>query len=59
MSDQKAPFSIHEYGRMAEVLEIMSGNIRQGPAMDHHFAERLATLAQEMRDDCSRVHPNA
>jgi hypothetical protein len=56
MPDGKPPFSVPEYRRMAEVLQIMSNNIRERPAMDHHFAERLQRLATEMIEDCHRAH---
>ncbi len=57
MPEEKAPFSAPEYARMAKVLQIMSDNIRERPAMDHRFAERLALLAREMAEDCLRAHP--
>jgi hypothetical protein len=56
MSVGKAPFNIPEYRRMADVLQIMPDNIRERPAMDHHFAERLQRLATEMVEDCHRAH---
>jgi hypothetical protein len=51
------PLSIPQYERMAAELEVMSGMIRARPEMNHHFAERLATLAKEMREDEARVYP--
>ncbi len=57
MAEEKVPFTVPEYRRMANVLQIMSDNIRERPAMDHHFAERLARLAKEMVEDCFRAHP--
>jgi hypothetical protein len=33
--------------------------IRARPEMNHHFAERLALLAKEMREDEARVYPDA
>ena len=56
MTDEKKPFSVPEYRRMAEVLQTMSNNIRLRPAMDHHFAERLEKLSKEMVEDCHRAH---
>ncbi len=35
----------------------MSDMIRARPEMNHHFAERLATLSREMREDEARVYP--
>lgn len=58
MTLEKKPFSVPEYQRMAEVLQLMSENIRERPAMDHNFANRLETLAKEMVEDCSRAHPH-
>ncbi len=57
MLQEKKPFSVPEYERMANVLQIMSDDIRQRPAMNHHFAERLQRLATEMIEDCHRTHP--
>lgn len=42
---------------MAGELHRMSEMIRARPEMNHHFAERLAVLAREMREDEARVHP--
>lgn len=46
-----------EYERMATELETMSRTIRARPEMNHHFAERLALLATQMREDSIRAHP--
>ena len=51
------PLTTHEYNRMAGELQIMSDSIRARPEMNHHFAERLALLAKQMREDCIREHP--
>jgi hypothetical protein len=59
MPHTKQPFSLAEYSRMAAGLERMSDSIRAHPEMDHNFANRLATLASEMRQDCHRAHPVA
>jgi hypothetical protein len=53
----KAPFSVGQYERMAGELQKMSEMIRARPEMNHHFADRLAVLAREMREDEARVHP--
>ncbi len=54
---EKNPLTIPQYERMAAELEVMSDMIRARPEMNHHFAERLATLAREMREDEVRVYP--
>jgi hypothetical protein len=51
------PFTAAEYDRMATELESMASAIRARPEMNHHFAERLALLARQMREDLMRVHP--
>lgn len=56
MTDAK-PLSIPQYERMANELQIMSDMIRARPEMNHHFAERLAALSREMREDEARTHP--
>ena len=53
----KQPLSVSQYERMANELQEMSDMIRTHPEMDHHFAERLALLAKEMREDEARVYP--
>ncbi len=53
----KAPLSVPEYERMAHDLQAMSDAIRAHPEMNHHFAERLAVLSKEMREDEARAHP--
>jgi hypothetical protein len=58
MSNAK-PLSVSQYERMANELQTMSEMIRARPEMNHHFAERLATLAKEMREDEARVYPAA
>jgi hypothetical protein len=55
----KPPFSLAEYARMAAELEFMSDAIRVRHDMNHDFADRLANLATEMRQDCLRAHPPA
>ena len=52
-------FTEAEYDRMAKDLEAMSQAIRLRPEMNHHFAERLALLAKQMREDSIRVHPGS
>ena len=56
MPQIEVPLTEREYERMAAELEPMSEAIRAHPAMNHHFAERLALLAKQMRDDSIRVH---
>jgi hypothetical protein len=51
------PLTIPQYEKMAAELEVMSNMIRARPEMNHNFAERLATLCKEMREDEARVHP--
>jgi hypothetical protein len=51
------PLSIPQYELMAAELQRMSDMIRARPEMNHHFAERLAVLSKEMREDEARVHP--
>lgn len=58
MGDAK-PLSVSQYERMAHELQAMSEMIRARPEMNHHFADRLATLAREMREDETRVYPAA
>ena len=55
MSESKNPLTKEEYERMAHELEAMSKAIRAHPEMNHHFAERLALLAKQMREDIIRV----
>lgn len=54
-----ASLTLLEYERMANELQRISDVIRAYPDMDHHFAERLALLAKEMREDEARVYPRA
>jgi hypothetical protein len=58
LSDAK-PLSVSQYERMASELQTMSDMIRARPEMNHRFAERLALLAKEMREDEARVYPDA
>lgn len=51
------PLSIPQYEQMADELQKMSDLIRSRPEMNHHFAERLAVLSREMREDEARVYP--
>ncbi|MES2471577.1 MAG: hypothetical protein V4601_01925 [Pseudomonadota bacterium] len=53
----KKPLSVPQYEQMASELQRMSDMIRARPEMNHHFAERLATLSREMREDEARVYP--
>lgn len=54
---EKKPLSIPQYEHMANELQQMSDIIRARPEINHHFAERLATLSKEMREDEIRVYP--
>ncbi len=56
MTDQ-TPLSVPQYELMAAELQKMSDMIRSRPEMNHHFAERLAVLSKEMREDEARAHP--
>lgn len=56
MTESK-PLSIPQYEQMADELQKMSDLIRSRPEMNHHFAERLAVLSREMREDEARVYP--
>ncbi len=56
MNDKK-PLSVSQYERMANELQTMSDMIRARPEMNHHFADRLAVLSKEMREDEGRVYP--
>jgi len=51
------PLSIPQYEQMADELQRMSDMIRVRPEMNHNFAERLAALSKEMREDEARVYP--
>ncbi len=51
------PLSEPQYERMANELQKMSEQIRARPEMNHHFADRLAVLSKEMREDEARVYP--
>ena len=46
-----------EYLRMAEELEAMAAAVAQDQRLNHHFAERLALLARQMREDSARLSP--
>jgi hypothetical protein len=54
---EQQPLSIPQYERLAAELQTMSDMIRMRPEMNHHFAERLAELAKEMREDEARAYP--
>ena len=58
MPNIEKPFSVAEYERMADELTAMSNAIRARPEMNHHFAERLALLAKQMKEDSLRAHPD-
>lgn len=58
MTPSEKSFTEGEYDRMAKDREAMSQAIRLRPEMNHHFAERLALLAKQMREDSIRVHPH-
>jgi hypothetical protein len=56
MPESQKALTNQEYERMAKELEAMSAAIRARPEMNHHFAERLALLAKQMREDLIHVH---
>jgi hypothetical protein len=55
MPPAKEPLSAAEYDRMADELESMAETIRLRPEMNHNFAERLALLAKQIREDAQRA----
>ncbi len=57
MSSGQPPLTPNAYHRMANEIQIMSETIRARPEMNHHFANRLALIAKEMREDCLQEHP--
>lgn len=57
MAEFGKPLSLSDYQRMVDELESMAKTIRSHPEMNHHFAERLALLAKQMREDSLRTHP--
>ena len=58
MPQKEKPFTVLEYERMADELAEMSKAIHARPEMNHHFAERLALLSTQMREDSLRAHPD-
>jgi len=58
MADRKRPFNVVEYDRMADQLTALADAIREQPSANHQFAERLALLARQMREDWVRVYPD-
>jgi hypothetical protein len=48
--------SIADYNRLADDLDAMSARILTEPDPDYEFANRLASHAIEMREDCFNVH---
>jgi hypothetical protein len=57
MHQSEKPLTIPEYDKFATELDIMAATIRARPEMNHHFAERLAILAAQMREDIFELHP--
>lgn len=57
MTKKEKPVTLEQYERMAGELEVMSATIRARPEMNYHFAERLAILAAQMREDIFKEHP--
>ena len=55
MPESQKALTKQEYERMAKELEAMSAAIRAHPEMNHHFAERLALLAKQMREDLIHI----
>ena len=58
MPDNKKMLTAEEYGKMADELDAMAAVIRARPRMNHHFAERLALLAKQMREDANSNYPS-
>jgi hypothetical protein len=50
-------FTVGEYERMAAEMETLAATIRMHPEMNNHFAERLALIAKQMREDMVRLFP--
>jgi hypothetical protein len=46
-----------DYNKLADELEAMSTSLLAGPETDHDFANRLALLVKDMREDGSLTHP--
>jgi len=46
-------FTADDYNRMAKELEDMSDLIQRHPEKNHHTAQRLKKLAEEMRLDAN------
>ena len=59
MTAKQPPLTIPQYQKMAAELQAMSDQIRARPEMNHNFAQRLQTLAKEMRVDEARAYPKA
>jgi len=57
MSQETTPLTAREYARMANELEALAATIKAHPEMNHHFAERLALIARQMREDIVRIFP--
>jgi len=55
MSDEK-PMTVAQYHHMVKVLKHLSDSIRAHPGMDHNFANRLATIAEELAMDSIRAN---
>jgi len=53
----KASLTIPQYEQLDAKLQQMSDIIRVRPEMNHHFADRLAILSKEMREDEACVYP--
>ncbi len=51
------PMTVAQYEHIVKVLHNLSDSIRAHPGMDHNFANRLATLADEVAADSARAHP--
>jgi hypothetical protein len=50
------PFTEADYDRMACELEKISELVRHHPEKNHHTAERLKTIATELRVDAKAAH---
>jgi hypothetical protein len=59
MKKNTKSLTVGEYERMAAELETLSATIRMHPEMNSHFADRLALIAKQMREDMVRLFPDS
>lgn len=43
------------YESLADELDTIAASIRKNPHLNHHFAERLHQMAQQMREDLKLI----